>query len=246
MSRTTDKARAAVGDAEAEVARWTAALDEAEAAASAADNAEATDPADLDRIGQDAVRATARATAARRALATASDRVDPLRRAALRAEADDEAEAARSARKAYDKHAGQVRSLLDQLEKLDGVRYGNAPRHSGPGWANHPSESTALAMYNRVSVHEARAAVLRFVATHGHAPTFVHELDARPEGLHVSDQLTGEHVPESVRAYVAATTPDLAPEPEAAPPAATYTERVIWPPEEAHEDFRDPVTAAAG
>ena len=199
MSRALDKARAAVVTAQAELDRWTAALHDAEAAAAAAELAEAATPDDLDRIGQDAVRASSRVSAARRALAAVTARIDTVRRAALRAEADDEAEAAKSARKAYETHAGKVRALLDQLQKLDGVQYGSAPQHRGSGWNDHPGKSVSLDLYRRICTHEARAAVLRYAAEHGHTPTFVHELDTVPEGARISDQVDGEQVPESVR-----------------------------------------------
>ncbi|WP_086149255.1 hypothetical protein [Cellulosimicrobium sp. KWT-B] len=205
MSRALDKARAAVATAQGELDRWTTALHDAEAAAAAAELAEPATPDDLDRIGQDATSASSRASAARRALATATVRLDVARRAALRAEADDETEAARSARKSYETHAGKVRALLDQLEKLDGIRYGNAPEHRGTGWRDHPGTSVSLDLYRRLCTHEARAAVLRFAAERGHAPMFVHELDTRPEGARLSDQVQGEQVPESVHAYAATT-----------------------------------------
>ena len=241
MSRALDKARAAVTAAEAEHDRWAAALHDAEAAAAAADQAEATTPGDLDRIGQEAARTAARVSAAQRALATAATRLDTARRAALHAEANAEADAARAARKEYESHAAKVRSLLDQLEKLDGTRYGNPPDFSGPGWAKHPAQSVSLALFNRAGLHEARAAVLRYTAANGHAPTWVHELVPRPESLLVSDQLVGEHIPASVRAYVAATNPP-APEPEPDEP----TERDFYPrwsdkdddDEQADQDFR--------
>lgn len=243
MSRATDKALGAATAAEQDHARWTTALTEAERAVAAADTAQAESPEDLDRVGQEAVRATARLGAARRALAMAGDRLLAARRAVLYAEANDEADAAKTARKECESHSRKLTALLDQLERLDGVRYPLTSTH-WDGRADS-TRSVGARLRHAAETHETREAVLRATADTGRVPHIAYDLaEGRPKFLMPSETLTGEQVPTSAREYaalVAGPQPEPEPEPDSAPHAGTYSERKLWSPEEANADELDPL-----
>lgn len=204
MSRATDKALAEVGRTAEELVRWTAAVASAEEAAADAEAAVVSDPSELDAAGDAAVRATARAAAARRGYAQATVRLADARRRALLAEASDEEDAARAARRTYTAHTRKVTALREQLEELDGVAYG--PRQER-------LEATDVAVVQRVSkgsllfavvrFHETRAAVLRYTVEHGRVPVLASDLRGAVSFDVRADALDGDQVPDTAREYVA-------------------------------------------
>lgn len=205
MSRAADKALAEVTRAAEELVRWATAVREAEEAAADAEAAVVTDPSELDAVGDTAVRATARAAAARRGYAQAAVRLADARRRALLAEADDEEDAARRAQRAYDDHARKVATLREQLEALDGVAYWPpAERLEGNAVALVLRVSRSSALYAVVMLHETRAAVLRYTTEHGRVPALGLDLRGAVSFHVAADALTGDQVPDAARAYAAA------------------------------------------
>lgn len=214
MSRTTEKARAAVTAAEADHARWATTLADAEASAAAAQEAVAETPDDLDRIGAAAALAHAKASAARRALVKAVVRLADARRGVLVAEADDEAEMAKSTRKAADAHTRKVNALLTQLQELDGVPYGPEHHEEGRGLDSKytgrrvEQVSRRVVLWSQVRLHDVRAAVLRYVAENDAMPYAGRDL---PSGVvpypFNQEPLTGEQIPAAAREYLATLAP---------------------------------------
>lgn len=204
MSRATDKALVEVGRAAEELVRWTAAVEEAEAAAAEAEAVVVADPSELDAVGDAAARAAARAAAARRGYAQAAARLADARRRALLAEAADEEDATRAAGRAYDSHRRKVDGLREQLEALDGVTY--APRQVRLEAGDVSVEqrvSKSSRLFAAVMLHETRAAVLRYTVEHGRVPYLATDI-REAVSFHVgADVLTGDQVPDTAREYVA-------------------------------------------
>lgn len=211
MSRSLNRARSEVDAAVRDRDRWAKVAVDAESAAAAAAAVDVTDPSELDAVGDAAVRTAGKAVAARRALAKAEQRLADARRAALLAEAADEASDADTFDREHSALRGKVTALLDQLEALDGVRYEPVTAEGTYDQRRHGPPTSQVFAMRRLDVlaadarlHRVRAAVLRATAATGCVPGFHHELDVQFDGVWGSSLIELDAIPDTARAYVAA------------------------------------------